>query len=66
MSDEYVYGASAVVTYHEGVRVRVKLDEPWKANDPFVKARPDLFRGVPEKVQTTDNEKPKRTTRRKS
>ena len=49
-----VYGAAEAVTYHNGVRVRVHKDEPWNASDPFVAARPDLFVGVPEKVQDTE------------
>lgn len=60
MSD-YVFAKEAVVTFHNGVKVRTKRDEAWDADDPFVKARPDLFTGAPEKVQdTADAEPPKR------
>lgn len=65
MSTEYVYGAVECTTFHKGAKVRVHLDEAWDASDPFVKARPELFSGTPEKAQTTDETKPtKRAARR--
>jgi hypothetical protein len=36
-----------------GLIVRVSEGEPWAANDPFVKARSDLFGAQPEKIRRT-------------
>lgn len=44
---KFVYGATEAVTYHNGVRIVVHIDEPWAADDPAVKACPDLFRDEP-------------------
>ena len=44
---KYVYGASETVTYEDGVRIVVHVDEPWLASDPIVKKRPDLFSDEP-------------------
>jgi hypothetical protein len=32
------------------VIVRLAQDDPWHADDPFVKARPDLFADTPSRV----------------
>ncbi len=60
MADEYVYGAQEAVTFIDGKQISVHLDEAWDANDPAVKARPDLFRGHvdPDKLRGSTN-KPK-------
>ncbi len=43
----YVYGATEAVCYENGSRIVVHVDEPWPADDPAVKARPDLFQDEP-------------------
>ena len=70
MSENLVYGLVAAVTYVDGQRVSVVVDEPWDADDPVVKARPDLFTPAPSKVNKSTVEKAtqapgeKRNTRR--
>lgn len=51
MSDNLVYGKTECTTFHDGAKVRVHIDEAWDADDPFVKARPDLFTEAPVKTQ---------------
>ena len=53
MSDNLVYGLVEAVAFIDGRRVVVHRDQPWDANDPVVKARPDLFTPAPSKVQST-------------
>lgn len=38
---------------HNGRRVQLHENEPWDADDPFVKARPELFAAEPPNVRTT-------------
>jgi hypothetical protein len=44
------YSASTVV---DGKPVRLHKDEAWDADDPVVKARPDLFNDAPEVLRTS-------------
>lgn len=44
---EYVHPNCAAVVLHEGGRVRLNPADTWAADDPFVKARPDLFSADP-------------------
>ena len=48
-----VFPVEACVSYWKGKPHRLVLDHPWDADDPFVKAKPDLFRADPEHVQTS-------------
>ena len=64
MAKQLVYGATEAVAYHKGTRVVVHKDEPWDADDPIVKARPDLFGLDPEKVQSTTKKTGSTRTRR--
>ena len=47
-----MYGNQDCTTFHGGVRVHVRKDEPWDLTDPksaqFVSERPDLFKDAPE------------------
>lgn len=43
----YVFATSTCVRTHEGVPVTVRQNDPWYADDPFVKAHPDLFSETP-------------------
>lgn len=45
-----VFAATTTVVFHDGGRVRLAEDDPWEAEDPFVKARPELFRDRPRQV----------------
>jgi hypothetical protein len=50
-----VYAATTglVVNPVDGLPIRVVELEPWAADDPFVKARPDLFSDAPRSVRRT-------------
>lgn len=51
---EYVYpNCRAVVAWQNG-RVRLSPEQSWDADDPFVKARPELFNLDPGRVQRTE------------
>ena len=49
MEIEYVFAAQScsVVNPASGLKIRLSVGEAWAADDPFVKARPDLFKTVP-------------------
>lgn len=60
MSEALVYANSTLTTEFEGRTVTLKTGEAWAADDPFVKARKDLFgdnpatpRRTSPKVETT-------------
>lgn len=44
---EYVHPNCAAVVLHKGGRVRLNPADTWDKEDPFVKARPDLFSADP-------------------
>lgn len=45
---KYVYAKTEAVAYlDDGTRVVTHIDQPWAADDPAVKARPDLFSDDP-------------------
>lgn len=46
----YVYPTCVTVVLWEGGRVRLNPDQKWPADDPFVKAKPDLFTTDPANV----------------
>lgn len=50
---QYVYAAAPCVAYVNGLRIQLETDDVWDADDPVVKARPDLFRATPVKVNRT-------------
>lgn len=41
---EYRYPTGVMVVRYNGGRVHLKPSQQWDADDPFVKARPELFR----------------------
>lgn len=49
----YVYANCEAVVYEGGLRVQLVADQIWAADDPIVKARPDLFSKEPRKVNRT-------------
>ncbi len=49
----YVFANCDAVAYEDGKRLQLVKDQIWDANDPFVKARPDLFSPSPKKVNRT-------------
>jgi|GEM_PF-1509560 hypothetical protein len=55
MSEPIVFALSTCSTTdpQTGLIIRVVEGEPWAANDPFVKARPDLFGAQPERIRRT-------------
>lgn len=59
---EYVYPNCRAVVAYNGSRVRLDPRQSWAADDPFVKARPDLFDNDPRQVARTA-EVPEATTR---
>ena len=48
-----VYATQTVTTFSNGAKVRVVKDDPWRADDPFVSERPDLFGDEPDDVVGT-------------
>lgn len=50
---QYVYARNQLVAYIDGARVALEIDDVWDADDPIVKARPDLFAAEPRKVHRT-------------
>ncbi len=44
---DYVYPNCVTVVRWEGGRVRLNPEQQWPADDPFVKARADLFTTTP-------------------
>jgi hypothetical protein len=53
MSTKIVYASADCVVRHHGLAIRLVPGEPWDADDPFVRQRPDLFRDVPDLVHRT-------------
>jgi hypothetical protein len=55
MSEPIVFALSTVSTTDPatGLIVRVSEGEPWAANDPFVKVKPELFGAAPERIRRT-------------
>lgn len=45
-----VFVKKSVSTFVDGARVRIVEGDVWAADDPVVKARPELFADEPEKV----------------
>lgn len=43
----------SVSTLINGQRVRLTLDDPWRDDDPVVKAAPQFFNDEPSNVQTS-------------
>lgn len=50
---QYVYARNQLVAYVDGARIALEVDDVWAADDPIVKARPDLFSAEPRKVHRT-------------
>lgn len=50
----YVYPHCRTVVAWQGGRVRLSPEQSWAADDPFVKARPELFRTDPGRVERTE------------
>lgn len=55
MSEPIVFALATLATTDPatGLIVRTVEGEPWAAQDPFVKARPDLFGDQPERIRRT-------------
>ena len=77
MSERIVFALTTCSTVDPatGIIIRVSAGEPWAADDPFVKAKPDLFGMIPNKIRRTIDAPPvveqaskapgaKRTTKR--
>jgi hypothetical protein len=50
---DYVFPNCVAVVRWEGGRVRLNPDQQWDADDPFVRARPELFAENPQAPQRT-------------
>ena len=48
MSENVVYTIDTCSVRHGGTVKRLKRNEPWPADDPFVKARPEFFAAEPD------------------
>lgn len=53
MSTKIVYAAAQCVVRYNNLTVRLEPGHPWAADDPFVKARPDLFSDEPTAINRT-------------
>lgn len=55
MSEPIVFALSTCTTTDPatGLIIRLREGELWAADDPFVKARPDLFGAQPERIRRT-------------
>lgn len=49
----YATTTASVVNPATGLKIRLVELEPWDADDPFVKLRPDLFSDAPKTVRRT-------------
>jgi len=49
----YVYPNCEAVVNWQGSRVRINQTQAWRADDPFVKARPELFSPDPVRVSSS-------------
>lgn len=47
----FVFAATTAVVFWNGERVRLHRDDIWYANDPLVKARPELFTDRPQVIR---------------
>lgn len=54
----YVFPNCRSVVLWEGSRVRINPDQRWRADDPFVLARPELFDTDPARVDGSRYEPP--------
>jgi hypothetical protein len=50
----YVYPTCVAVVLYKSGRVRIHPDQKWPDDDPFVKARPDLFTSEPVTVARSE------------
>jgi hypothetical protein len=46
-----VYAVSTIVLQHAGQGVKINANEPWDADDDFVKANPIHFSAIPKTVR---------------
>ena len=55
MLDPIVFALASLSTTdpNTGLIVRIVEGEPWAAEDPFVRARPELFAAAPERIRRT-------------
>lgn len=49
----YAVTTASVVNPATGLKIRLVELEPWDADDPFVRSRPDLFSDAPKTVRRT-------------
>ncbi len=49
----FVFANCDASVYEDGRRYHLNIDAIWSADDPFVKARPDLFSATPRKVNSS-------------
>ena len=64
MSTPIVHANAQCSVHFEGLIVRLMPGQPWAADDPFVKARPDLFTVDPAFVHRTTTAPVEQATRR--
>lgn len=58
----YVYPNCVTVVLWEGGRVRLNPDQKWPADDPFVKAKSELFTDNPANIAHSAGYTPERAT----
>jgi hypothetical protein len=50
---EYVFSQAACSFDHDGLTINLQPDQVWDANDPVVRAHPELFAADPVRVRRT-------------
>ena len=53
---DHVFAASTCAIRHADQVIRLRIGETWAANDPVVKAHPELFSALPETVKRSTPE----------
>lgn len=48
-----VFAAASAVFMHDGQLIRLNMDEAWLADDPVVRAHPDMFKDRPTHIRGT-------------
>lgn len=49
----YVFCTAAALVGFKGQEIHLRANSVWRADDPFVKAHPDLFAAAPETVESS-------------
>lgn len=59
----HVYPNCVSTVFYQGGRVRLRPEQQWDSEDPFVKARPEFFSTEPVVLAHSDGHEPESATR---